>query len=913
MDELKNYKQTDEDKELLDSMRKLIKTMSGEEEETTSRFADLDPFNDPTELERVDELEPMFDLTEELSRLEEIMRADASVSEESAENLADLVKVQTEFELQATETARNNYRSLVNDTSLINRASGMKPIKDVMYQFYTPLIDKTKIELDRMRKSESEELLIDMKTRDDNLDKIFEVLPSARLVLDSLPHNKVALISLNQLMSALLIDPMKGATFNAVIESIGEALLAEYQLAVIKEHDRKLYKHITKPYNGLVLSVNRVQNEMRKRYHNLASETKIVTQLGNFMLKIVMDTCQVNKYSDSDVKGDLVPAFYRDQTYENGRKVYVVKCHESIFEMIDEGHFLREAMNARLLPMVTRPQPWVNPHEGCYMSYPNFIMRAISQTQRTSLYQVDISNIYEGLNILGSLPWKTNKKVVDVIVEAWEAGGGIAELPSRFNFEQPVAADPEKLTTDLEMKKQHSKNVKKIKTLNANLHSLRCDTVYKLNVAKQLHDYKFYFPHNIDFRGRSYPIPPHLNHMGSDLCRSMLRFAEAKPLGARGLQWLRVQVANVYGVDKVSFEDRIAFTEEHMDDIFDSADNPLKGRKWWLKADSPWQTLAACIELTDALRSPKPEEFLSSLPIHQDGTCNGLQHYAALGGDEMGGLKVNLLPSPKPQDVYSGVAVMVSKLVHDDALTGNKLALILDGKIERKIIKQTVMTSVYGVTYVGARQQIENALADKYNLTDDVAFAASSYIAKLTFKSLDQMFLGARSIMSWLAQCAGTISRDTGECVSWYTPLGLPVVQPYRKGGKQRVRTLVLDFQMTDDDDSLPVDSRKQRSAFPPNFIHSLDSTHMFLTAIQCDKRNITFASVHDSFWTHACTIDQMNALLRHQFVELHSQPLLERLREWFIHRYPTVKIPPLPKRGQLDLSKVRESKYFFH
>jgi DNA-directed RNA polymerase len=29
-------------------------------------------------------------------------------------------------------------------------------------------------------------------------------------------------------------------------------------------------------------------------------------------------------------------------------------------------------------------------------------------------------------------------------------------------------------------------------------------------------------------------------------------------------------------------------------------------------------------------------------------------------------------------------------------------------------------------------------------------------------------------------------------------------------------------------------DSRSQASAFPPNFIHSLDATHMMLTALAC-------------------------------------------------------------------------------
>lgn len=43
----------------------------------------------------------------------------------------------------------------------------------------------------------------------------------------------------------------------------------------------------------------------------------------------------------------------------------------------------------------------------------------------------------------------------------------------------------------------------------------------------------------------------------------------------------------------------------------------------------------------------------------QDGSCNGLQHYAALGRDSIGAASVNLLPSDVPQDVYSGVAAQV--------------------------------------------------------------------------------------------------------------------------------------------------------------------------------------------------------------------------------------------------------------
>lgn len=45
-----------------------------------------------------------------------------------------------------------------------------------------------------------------------------------------------------------------------------------------------------------------------------------------------------------------------------------------------------------------------------------------------------------------------------------------------------------------------------------------------------------------------------------------------------------------------------------------------------------------------------------------------------------------------------------------DAEKGVKIAQILEGLIKRKVIKQTVMTTVYGVTRFGARLQIARQL-----------------------------------------------------------------------------------------------------------------------------------------------------------------------------------------------------------
>ena len=44
---------------------------------------------------------------------------------------------------------------------------------------------------------------------------------------------------------------------------------------------------------------------------------------------------------------------------------------------------------------------------------------------------------------------------------------------------------------------------------------------------------------------------------------------------------------------------------------------------WWLGADDPWQAVAAAMEISEAINSADPEQFMSNLPVHQDGSCNG--------------------------------------------------------------------------------------------------------------------------------------------------------------------------------------------------------------------------------------------------------------------------------------------------
>jgi DNA-directed RNA polymerase len=138
------------------------------------------------------------------------------------------------------------------------------------------------------------------------------------------------------------------------------------------------------------------------------------------------------------------------------------------------------------------------------------------------------------------------------------------------------------------------------------------------------------------------------------------------------------------------------------------------------------------MELKAALDSPDPHAYECALPVHQDGTCNGLQHYAALGGDARGARQVNLDTADRPSDVYTYVANMVEKRMQEELERdpNNKRARILIGKVSRKVVKQTVMTTVYGVTFVGAREQIDKQLRDRGDIPTEECYMVAAYLAK---------------------------------------------------------------------------------------------------------------------------------------------------------------------------------------
>ncbi|CAH2044038.1 unnamed protein product, partial [Iphiclides podalirius] len=658
--------------------------------------------------------------------------------------------------------------------------------------------------------------------------------------------------------------------------------------------------------------------------------------IGKFLYNIIINDVKidVNMFKTKSKQRKL-PAVYKVHR-PWGRLVRLeLKPHPVLARLWASAARPALRLRATLAPTLAPPAPWRSPTAGAYLvtATPLIRMPFYVSSQMKRLEEAPPSALYpvlDSLNQLGEVPWVINQPILDLQMKVFRSGGDKRlEIPppaSALDASQFGAAAGVGAGAGGDAAAAFKRRLA-INRARADMHSLWCDALYKLSLANHYRGRTFWLPHNMDFRGRVYAVGPHVSALGADAARALLRLAYTRPLGPRGLRWLLLHAVNLTGTMKSStLDERYEYANSILDKILDSADNPLDGEGWWKQSEEPWQTLACCMEIANAVRSPNPEEYECGFPVHQDGSCNGLQHYAALGGDSAGAAAVNLAPGLRPRDVYTSVATLVEKMRSRDAADGVPAAIILENFVRRKVIKQTVMTTVYGVTKYGARLQIAKQLKDIEDFPKEHVWSCSQYLTTKTFDSLREMFTSTKLIQDWFTDCAKLISGVCGESVEWVTPLGLPVVQPYYRRAQYQHPQLNAPL----DHHQRPC-TMKQRNAFPPNFIHSLDSSHMMLTGLHCAAAGLAFVSVHDCYWTHPSAVDRMNQICREQFVALHSQPILENLSEFLVKRYSYSEseiedkvegvankkrvnslLGNVPGKGDFDINEVLDSVYFF-
>lgn len=478
----------------------------------------------------------------------------------------------------------------------------------------------------------------------------------------------------------------------------------------------------------------------------------------------------------------------------------------------------------------------------------------------------------------------------------------------------------------------------------------------QLRIADEFQEYEnIYFPQFLDWRGRIYATPVFLSPQSDSKGKALLEFGEGEAIGHHGVKWLAIHGCNSYGkqegvsLDKLPMSEREQWVLDNEADIVMSAENPL-GFDFWSKAEDPFGFLAFCFEWADFCKSGKSPEFISRIPIGMDATCSGLQHFSALMKDKIGGSEVNLIPNSKPNDIYKTVAEVTRRKHQEFIQDPNKFIQEGDFKclskyttielkqlarlwktedIDRSLCKTPTMTTSYNVTISGITDQIKEMVKKgkkdiglDANSTDTLVASKIWYACRLIGciikESVFEVVKSARDAQELLSGIASKITADN-TIIKWTTPMGLEVVQAYKKFSSKRVKLFLSGINISlavADRGKFSVNNSKSKAGLSPNVIHSLDACHLQMTVNACRKRaGITnFAFIHDQFGTHASKTDLMMRILREEFVSLYSQDVLGNLLNQWRDLCSTVEFEDIPQDvyGDLDVNCVKDSRYFF-
>lgn len=522
--------------------------------------------------------------------------------------------------------------------------------------------------------------------------------------------------------------------------------------------------------------------------------------------------------------------------------------------------------------------------------------------------------LVKAVNAAQRTTWEVNARVLRVAEELFSRGYEAAGLPS--TTETPLPPKPEWLgdARGKDLKGELRVEFKAWKracadalTTEIRRRSHVLSTRTTLDLAGELADKPLWFPHQVDWRGRMYPVPIFLQPQGEDLSRGLLRFREGKMLGADGGYWLAVHGANCWGIDKVPFAARIEWVEENSEMIFAIAADPLANRKW-VEADQPFQFLAWCLEWADYAASFYEETFVSHLAVGMDGTCNGLQHFSAIMRDTVGGSAVNLVPGPGPRDIYGTVAEHVHQAVLASS-DGPCAEWWKEHGVKRDVVKRQVMTLPYGVTWKGALEQLRMHLDKEPGIAGSTASSMARWLHPLVWERIEGVVGPALEAMKWLQEVARVLAQGE-QGVRWRTPHGLTIVQQYQADEEKIVKTQLMGKAYLTL--RVPVDGlakRRQVSGIAPNFVHSLDAAHLCRTIEYMEELGAepSWCVVHDSYGVHAADVSLLRQVLRVTFVELHRADALG-----LVEIPAGTEVPAPPPKGDLDLEAVLLSRYFF-
>lgn len=354
----------------------------------------------------------------------------------------------------------------------------------------------------------------------------------------------------------------------------------------------------------------------------------------------------------------------------------------------------------------------------------------------------------------------------------------------------------------------------------------------------------------------------------------MISLYKGESLTESGLYYFYIYGANNHnedGISKKSYDERYNWVVDNMDKII-NLDKELI-----LKADDKFAFASFCLNLRELKKNPK---FKVNTPVFLDATCGGIQHLAGLLQDLELGRIVNLKKSSTndiPDDIYSKLLIPINKRINEFGATHkefNHFSLI---NLDRKIVKQSIMTKVYNVSNYGVAKQLEDKfipieketaikMADEVksslkNVDGNSYFLAPGYngnvllssydiinIAEIIYDEIFIVYPSLNEIYDYFIKIADLMVALKIP-LYWFTPNGLKISQHYLTVKKYEntinlfsERRKIIIRQSVD-----KINKKKQKEAIIPNIIHSLDADHLMKVVLNfTNKFNYSILTIHD-------------------------------------------------------------------
>lgn len=730
--------------------------------------------------------------------------------------------------------------------------------------------------------------------------------------LSGMDSRKIALTALSTMYNTAAphTNEAKQNSYTHVAFSVGKAIDQLRQFEAIRTTDNKYFHKVLSHSKKMTqCRFDLMRRNFKHPIKTMPLRDKIA--LGARLVEIAIEHTNMFDYK---------------KIIEHNKTKYIVNLKHDIREQIARLREDHSILLPEYMPMLVEPLPWTNQEDGGYYLIKSTAVKesaGVDNSRLRGLREGRLSPLLSTLNTLQKTQWTIDRENLDILDTLFSTGGGRAGVPD--SKRKPYPPKPPDFDESREAKRLWLSEASKINGMNATQAGRTHLVSGQITTAKEMVSLMdkygtdaIYYPWEACFRYRVYPKHTTLSPQSSDTGRGLLKFTRGVPLGDYGYKWLSIGLSNAIGEDKLSFDDRFQYVHDNERDIKKWVEDP-KQYTGWCDADSPFQTLMIAREWVEAQKDK--EGFVSHVPIGLDGTCNGLQHFAALGRDRAAAKLTNLLPSDKPQSLYLAIVDAVDEIVDRDCRETpykNEEGFVnpchaWKGRIVKEVVKTPIMTTPYGVTSFGMMDQIQSAIQDEK--MDGHSGKNIRYMMECIQEAMQEVLFSASSIMDWLK----TVSHrfiTANKSLSWTSPNGMPVFQEYPNFAQSRIYTAFHCITWRNPDrvnKEFPRSLSKNKNSTPPNFVHNLDATHMMYVMDMAQNLGIEdFRMIHDSFGVHAGHCEEIHPIINRAFYDLHSSPILERFKSE-CEKTLGEELPPIPDKGDLDMNEVLESLYMFN